>query len=198
MIDTLAHLIVAPLLTTLSLWTSPVVGQDDAVWPLDPRPEVVEGFAPPVQEWGAGHRGVDLRGSPGQPVRASLQGTVTFAGRLAGRGVVVVGHGDTRTTYQPVSATVAVGERVGVGERIGTLEIFGSHCWPATCLHWGLIDGGTYLNPLTLVGAGQVRLLPLLADRPVSVAPGPARSPRAQLFRPGDAPGGTPAVVGQW
>jgi hypothetical protein len=28
------------------------------------------------------------------------------------------------------------------------------------CLHWGLLRGATYLNPLTLVGAGPIRLLP--------------------------------------
>ena len=75
-----------------------------AVWPLLPAPEVVAGFDPPATRWGAGHRGVDLAGAPGQPVRAALAGTVTFAGSLAGRGVVVVDHGATRTTYEPVDA----------------------------------------------------------------------------------------------
>src|SRR3954449_10514353 len=74
-----------------------------AVWPLDPRPSLVTGFDPPTTPWGAGHRGVDLLGQPGQTVRAALAGTVTFAGTLAGRGVVVVSHGATRTTYEPVA-----------------------------------------------------------------------------------------------
>ena len=69
-----------------------------AVWPLDPQPEVVHGFDPPSTPWGSGHRGVDLLGNPGQQVRAALAGQVTFAGTLAGRGVVVVSHGTTRTT----------------------------------------------------------------------------------------------------
>ena len=54
-------------------------------------------------------------GTVGQPVRAALPGTVTFAGMLAGRGVVVVDHGATRTTYEPVAATVAVGTPVAAG-----------------------------------------------------------------------------------
>ena len=132
-----------------------------AVWPLDPVPEVVRGFDPPAVRGGVGHRGVDLAGSPGQPVRAALGGTVTYAGRLAGRGVVVVDHGLTRTTYEPVEATVHVGDRVAAGDRIGRLQSGGSHCAPAACLHWGWIDGEEYLDPLTLVGAGPVRLLPL-------------------------------------
>jgi len=137
-------------------------GQDPAgVWPLDPAPEVVAGFDPPDTPYGAGHRGVDLAASIGQPVRAAMSGTVTFAGALAGRGVVVVDHGATRTTYEPVEASVAVGATVKAGGRIGRLQLGGSHCFPRACLHWGWIEGETYLDPLLLVGAGPVRLLPL-------------------------------------
>lgn len=141
------------------------------VWPLAPVPAVVAGFDPPSSTWGAGHRGVDLLGSPGQPVRAALPGTVSFVGRIAGRGIVVVDHGDTRTTYEPVTATVDRGAVVAAGGRIGTLELAGSHCPPRACLHWGWIRGDTYLDPLRLVGAGPVRLLPLWRDGPVEAAP---------------------------
>ena len=135
-----------------------------AVWPLEPRPEVVESFNPPASQWAAGHRGVDLLGEKQQPVNAAQEGTITFAGLLAGRGVVVVSHGETRTTYEPVAANVEVGDVVLAGQTIGTLRTFGSHCWPRTCLHWGLLEGDTYLNPLTLVAAGPVRLLPLYSE----------------------------------
>lgn len=131
------------------------------VWPLDPVPEVVGDFAPPSDPYGAGHRGVDLVGSPGQSVRAALPGEVTFAGRLAGRGVVTVTHGDTRTTYEPVTAGVALGTAVAAGDVVGTLEAAGSHCAPRTCLHWGWLRGSEYLDPLRLVGGGPVRLVPL-------------------------------------
>ena len=131
------------------------------VWPLRPRPDVVDGFDPPATPWGSGHRGVDLGGHAGQEVHTALAGTVTFAGRLAGRGVVVVDHGGVRTTYEPVSADVQVGDQVAKGAVIGTLQRASSHCFPRACLHWGLIRGETYLNPLTLVGAGPIRLLPL-------------------------------------
>ncbi|HZJ06107.1 MAG TPA: M23 family metallopeptidase [Nocardioidaceae bacterium] len=145
---------------------------DLAVWPLTPRPAVVAGFDPPAQDWNAGHRGVDLRGAPGQTVRAARSGRISYAGLLAGRGVVVVSHGDTRTTYQPVASSVNVGDRVIAGQAIGALTTFGSHCWPLTCLHWGFLRGETYLNPLTLVGAAPVRLLPLYAPLPpVPLAP---------------------------
>ena len=149
-------------------------GADDPAgsWPLRPQPEVVARFDPPDVTWGTGHRGVDLAGSPGQPVLAALPGRVVFAGRIAGRGVVVVGHGDTRTTYEPVSARLMVGSPVTAGTVLGQLELVGSHCFPRACLHWGWVAGDTYLDPLRLVGAGPVRLLPLWRDQPVARAIG--------------------------
>jgi murein DD-endopeptidase MepM/ murein hydrolase activator NlpD len=145
-------------------------------WPLRPTPEVVTGFDPPDAPWGSGHRGVDLLGSVGQGVRAALAGTVSFAGVLAGRGVVVVVHGDTRTTYEPVEATVMVGQEIGRGEVIGHLQAVASHCPPRVCLHWGWLRGQTYLDPLDLIGHGEVRLLPLWRDVPVPLA-GPLVTP---------------------
>ncbi len=150
------------------LGAAPGAGSDDpvGVWPLRPQPDVVARFDPPTSPYGPGHRGVDLLGHAGQPVRAALAGTVTFAGMLAGRGVVVVSHADTRTTYEPVAARVSVGDAVGPGAVVGTLQPFASHCAPRVCLHWGWLRGDTYLDPLRLVGAGPVRLLPLWSDEP--------------------------------
>ena len=145
-------------------------------WPLRPAPEVVHAFDPPASPWGAGHRGVDLLGRPGQVVRSALPGTVSYAGVLAGRGVVVVTHGATRTTYEPVTAagSLSVGDPVGTGQRLGVLEAAPSHCAPRSCLHWGWLEGATYLDPLRLVGLGPVRLLPFLGEGSV---PGRATGP---------------------
>lgn len=170
------------LLLVLATLAAPPAAADiapsaEARWPLSPRPAVVERFDAPADPWGAGHRGVDLAGSLGQPVLAALPGRVSFAGRIAGRGVVVVSHGETRTTYEPVGAVVRLGQEVPAGQVIGTLEAVGSHCFPAACLHWGLIRGETYLDPLTLVGGGPVRLLPLAgagAAAPIAVTVGEA------------------------
>ncbi|MGI8644946.1 MAG: murein hydrolase activator EnvC family protein [Nocardioides sp.] len=140
------------------------------VWPLTPTPAVLVGFDPPDQPWGPGHRGVDLAGAAGQVVRAALAGTVRYAGRLAGRGVVVVDHGDTRTTYEPVIADVGVGSPVAAGQPIGNLEVAGGHCLPRVCLHWGWLQGEIYLDPLDLVGLTRVRLLPLAGAPPRSPA----------------------------
>lgn len=132
-------------------------------WPLDGAPEVVRGFQPPPEPWLAGHRGADLRGSPGDAVRAAGRGQVTFAGPVAGKPVVVVTHpGGLRTTYEPVVAEVSVGEEVAAGAVVGRLSAAGSHCFPLACLHWGLRRGEAYLDPLALLGAHlRVRLLPV-------------------------------------
>jgi hypothetical protein len=180
------------------------------VWPLQPPTTVVADFDPPSQVWGAGHRGVDLLGAPGQPVRSALAGTVRFAGIIAGRGVVVVDHGTTRTTYEPVVASVHRGDTVAAGQVVGSLGWLGSHCLPRTCLHWGLVEGEDhYLDPLTLVECGPrpVRLLPLAG----SIAPTPRCAPGSapgadSLSRPGarllirlaGVLAGMPGVVGRW
>jgi murein DD-endopeptidase MepM/ murein hydrolase activator NlpD len=143
------------------------------VWPLRPTPRVVRAFDPPDSTWGAGHRGVDLAGSLGQVVHTALAGRVTFAARLAGRGVVVVDHGSTRTTYEPVSASVRVGDVLARGQPIGALELAGSHCFPAACLHWGWKRHDTYLDPLQLVGGGPIVLLPLWQGVPSEPALAP-------------------------
>jgi hypothetical protein len=132
-----------------------------AGWPLQPRPEVVRGFELPANPWLPGHRGVDLAGRPGQPVLAATPGTITYAGPLAGRGVITITYGARRTTYEPVVPEVNVGTAVQTGTVIGHLSAAGSHCLPRACLHWGLLQAKQYLNPLTLLPNRPVRLLPL-------------------------------------
>jgi peptidase M23-like protein len=141
-------------------------------WPLSPDPVVVAAFRAPAQRWSPGHRGVDLLGSIGQPVMAIGAGTVSFAGVIAGRGVVVVGHGALRSTYQPVLASVRPGESVTAGDVLGTLVAVGSHCLPRVCLHLGVRRGADYLDPLSLLGSSEVRLKPLVGAAATSDAVG--------------------------
>jgi murein DD-endopeptidase MepM/ murein hydrolase activator NlpD len=132
---------------------------------------------------------VDLAGSPGQAVRAALPGTVGFVGSIGGKPVVTVLHGGRRTTYEPVVASVERGRTVAAGDVLGRLTTTDSHCFPAACLHWGLIrgtgDDQEYLDPLTLVGSGPVRLLPLWRDDPATARP-PWAPPLESWRRPVD------------
>ncbi|GII58981.1 hypothetical protein Pth03_73700 [Planotetraspora thailandica] len=122
---------------------------------------MVRRFDPPAQRWLAGHRGVDLAARPGTEVRAAGPGTVGFAGPIGGRGVVTILHADgLRTTYLPVRPVVRQGQAVTAGQAIGVLGGEKGHCREA-CLHWGLLWGDVYRDPLALFGAGQVRLLPM-------------------------------------
>lgn len=130
-------------------------------WPLPGRPAVVRGFDPPPQRFGRGHRGVDLAGVAGLPVLAAAAGSVRFAGPVAGRPVVSIQHdGRLRTTYEPVLPVVSPGDRVTAGQRIGTLQAGHPECGARACLHWGLLRGDEYLDPLQLLATGPLRLLP--------------------------------------
>lgn len=166
----LVPLLVGLLAVTLPS-VAPAAAADDPrgewSWPLSPQPVVVAAFDPPEHPYGPGHRGVDLAGSLGQPVRAVASGTVSFAGQVAGRGVVVVDHGRLRSTYEPVLRAVARGDEVVGGTVVGTLAVVGGHCLPAVCLHLGARDGDTYVDPLELLPPlGPVRLLPLAGGLP--------------------------------
>jgi murein DD-endopeptidase MepM/ murein hydrolase activator NlpD len=150
---------------------------------------VVRPFDPPPQPWLAGHRGVDLAAAPGTAVRAPGPGVVAFVGVIAGRGVLTVAHeGGLRTTYEPVTARVAVGRRVEAGAVLGVLD--GGHrgCPAPACLHWGLRRGAIYLDPLALLGLGRVRLLPLAAGT----------GPLAAFTLVAAAPGSPAAGLGRW
>jgi len=130
-------------------------------WPLAGNPTVTRRFDPPARRWLPGHRGVDLAGSPGAVVRAAGAGVVAFAGFVAGTGVVSIDHtGGLRTTYQPLAPAVSAGDRVAAGDPIGVLDPGHAGCPVPACLHWGVRQGQSYLDPLSLLGLGRLRLLP--------------------------------------
>ena len=162
-------------------WVAPVAG-----------PVVVRrSFAPPRVRWAAGHRGVDLASRAGAVVRAAGAGRLSFAGVLAGRGVLVVTHGALRTTYEPVRGLLPSGTAVAAGQAIALLEP--AHPGPArpgeSLLHWGLLRGATYLDPLSLLPRGPSRLVPVA----------PAEPPRGAHPRAAPAPdGGAGDGVAAW
>ncbi|MFE6224420.1 MULTISPECIES: M23 family metallopeptidase [unclassified Streptomyces] len=135
------------------------------LWPVGPpAPEVLRGWHPPPGPYAAGHRGVDLAAPPGTVVRAPAAGTVTFAGPVGGRGVVTLtlagtGAPPLRTTFSPVVPLARRGDRVAAGTPIAEVAP-GTHC-AASCLHWGLLRGRDYLDPLLLTARPRSRLLPV-------------------------------------
>lgn len=130
------------------------------VAPLPPPLHVLHGFAPPSSPYRAGDRGVDLVAAQGEAVRSAGDGVVGYAGLVGGKRVVTVVHdGGLRTTYEPVAASVRAGQQVRAGTVIGEVRGVRPQC-AVSCLHWGLLRGDAYLDPMSLL-AGPVRLLPL-------------------------------------
>lgn len=142
-------LLVGVLLAS-TCWAPPV----DAV--------VIDPFREPACAWCPGNRGLEYGTSPGTAVRAVAAGEVSFAGRVAGVGYVVVRHGDgLRATYGGVSSQLRTGMPVVAAMVIGTTE---------GTLHFGLRRGADYLDPAPFLGvvAGRARLVPVdgAAPRP--------------------------------
>ncbi len=115
---------------------------------------VLRAFDPPASRYGAGHRGVDLAAAPGEPVRAALDGIVSFSGTVVRVGWVTVDHGGgLSTTYGPLDPrSVRAGDRVESGQRLGRVAGGALH------LDWGARVGDVYIDPLSLLDRWQVHL----------------------------------------
>ena len=127
------------------------------VWPVNGP--VVRGFDPPEVFYASGHRGIDIAADTGTPVVSAAAGVVTFAGTINYVPMLTVTHDDgVRTTYQPVTPAVAQGDQMAAGAIIGYLQP--GHC-TSPCLHFGVLRGRDYLDPLQWLGpADDIRLLP--------------------------------------
>ncbi len=188
----------AVLLLSLSVgWPTPALAASPAGWrwPLAGVPTVLRPFQPPPTPYAAGHRGVDLGALPGAAILAAGNGVIGYAGRLAGRGVVTVIHGALRTTYEPVAAVVHAGQPVSAGEPIGRLQPPTGHCGAGrACLHWGLLRGTIYLNPLALLGLTHPILLPMFGAHAAIGARPPGLGTGSEVHLP--AAPAAPAAAG--
>ncbi len=137
--------------------------RDGAIWawPLAGAQAPLKPFDAPSKRWLPGHRGVDLAGFEGSPVRSVADGVVSYSGEINGVGIVSVLHSDgILSTYQPVLDPPARGRSVRQGQRLGSLGSQGGHCWPLNCLHLGARIGQDYIDPMLLLHAWEVSLLP--------------------------------------
>ncbi|PZE73765.1 hypothetical protein DEI82_12995 [Curtobacterium sp. MCBD17_019] len=135
---------------TASAWT----------WPV-PERVVLRPFEPPAHDYGAGHRGIDVRASVGTLALAPAAGTVVFAGPVAGRGVVTIDHGrGVRSSLDSVTPDVVVGTTVVAGTPVGRVAV--GHCPAAApCVHLGVRVDERYVDPLAyLAPAAWPVLLP--------------------------------------
>ncbi|UDY36865.1 murein hydrolase activator EnvC family protein [Dermatobacter hominis] len=132
----------APVGATTAVATGPYAPPVDA--------PVSDPFRPPSTPYGPGNRGLEYATVPGATARAIGAGTVTFAGRVAGRGVVTVEHPDgLRSSLTGlVEVRVAAGDRVALGDVLGTT---------AAVLHLGVRRGDVYQDPAALFVGGPPR-----------------------------------------
>ena len=116
---------------------------------------VVDGWRPPPGPYGAGNRGLDFATTAGDPIGATANGVVSFAGSVAGNRWVVIRHADgRRSSLGPLgSITVSTGALVVAGQTIGTAA--------TTAVHWGVREADVYVDPGTLLpvpGSAKGRL----------------------------------------
>ncbi|WP_152998224.1 M23 family metallopeptidase [Curtobacterium luteum] len=135
------------------------------VWPTGSR-VVVRPWEAPADDYSAGHRGVDVPAPIGTPVVAVADGTVSFAGAVAGRSVVSVDHGGGLvSTLDSVSPAVRTGDAVSQGGVVGRVAV--GHC-PATdpCVHLGARLDDRYVDPTPYLPAAAWPVLLPESDWP--------------------------------
>ncbi|HYT77789.1 MAG TPA: M23 family metallopeptidase [Actinomycetota bacterium] len=136
-------------------------------WPLPGR--VIRGFEPPPSPYEAGHRGIDIAAPFGSNVVASREGTVAFAGWVAGDLFISIDHADgVRTTYSWLSEVLVYkGQSVAREELIGRSG-HGHPELPEPHLHFGARVGSDYIDPMLLLEGADVsdliHLAPLAQD----------------------------------
>lgn len=129
-------------------------------WPLEENRAVARDYVAPADRYSAGHRGIDFAAEPGTEIHAVAEGTVTFAGMVAGRPVLTLEHQNGwKSSYEPVHTDLQAGTPVLPGAVVGTLAEPAGH-GPGSLLHLGARRDGEYVSPLLLLGAPGAVLLP--------------------------------------
>ncbi len=148
---------------------------------------IADPFRPPAGPYGAGNRGIEYDTEPGDPVRASADGIVVFAGPVAGTLHVTLRHVDgVRTSYSFLGAVdVVLGQRVGAGDGIG---ITGER------LHFGARSGDAYFDPASLFVGDEVEVELLPFEIPPGSTPQAEARALAQLAFDGGGGVGFPGV----
>lgn len=119
---------------------------------------VVRGFEPPSCTYCAGHRGVSVVVRDGAPMRAIADGTITFAGTVAGNLFVVLQFApDLRLTYGYLADTIdEEGSETATGDVVRAGEVLGHG---AQRVYLGVRRGHLPVDPTPYVGAKRARLV---------------------------------------
>ena len=113
------------------------------------RGSITSNYGP---RWGKVHKGIDIAGNIGDPVKAALDGKVVEAYYSSSYGnVIVVDHGSgIKTLYAHCSKLLAeFGEEIKKGDVIAKVGNTGRSTGPH--LHFELIVNGTSINPIKYI-----------------------------------------------
>ena len=130
-------------------------GSSGFIWPCPSSHRITSNFGPrpaPVPGASTYHKGIDIGASSGSPILAAASGRVTTAtySGSAGNYVVISHGGGVSTVYMHASALyVSEGQTVSRGQTIAAVGSTGYSSGPH--LHFGVIVGGSYVNPLNYV-----------------------------------------------
>jgi hypothetical protein len=145
--------ILLPVLLAFQVGVQPALAW---TWPVDGP--VLRPFSLGDDPYAGGqHRGIDVAGPLGAPVRAPAGGTVSFAGTVPGGGrtVTIQTTDGYSVTLLHLGAVEAVrSQAVGEGERIGTVGWSGELEHDQPYVHLGVrvtADSNGYVDPLTLL-----------------------------------------------
>ena len=189
-------------LVLLPVLLATLVGAPPALawtWPTDGP--VLQPFVLGDDPYAAGqHRGIDVAGVTGTPVRAPAGGTVSFAGTVPGGGRTVTiqtADGYAVTLLHLGALGVARGAVVGEGDAVGLLGSSGEPEHAGPYVHLGVrvaADPQGYLDPL--------RFLPLRPAVTGEVAapvvePEPAQAPETAEPAPDLGAGTPPGSAGE-
>jgi hypothetical protein len=183
-----------PVLFALQVGVQPALAW---TWPVDGP--VLRPFVLGDDPYAAGqHRGIDVGGAAGAPVRAAAGGIVSFAGTVPGGGRTVTiqtADGYSVTLVHLGSFTVARGSLVAEGDIVGSVGPSGEPELAEPYVHLGVrltADPNGYLDPL--------RFLPVraAASGPApEQEPAPVVQPAADEAAQGAGPNGEPAPAAE-
>jgi len=140
-----------------------------SIWPIDGR--LMGPFGQrtdPFSGEGEYHKGVDISGPTGTPVKAAADGVVTHADYFGGYGrLVIITHGNGIETYYAHLSRfdVIAGQEIRQGEILGRVGSTGRVTAPH--LHYEVRIGGTPVNPYRfLMRAAAAAVQPVKTDFP--------------------------------
>lgn len=122
-------------------WQEPLPSQD-LQWEAE--------YVAPKTEYGAGHRGVDLRLGLNSIIKAPAAGEISFVGLVVDRPVVTISTANGYlASFEPACTNLEVGDAVKAGSD------FAWHCAPETeyeyhcesCIHFSVRSAYGYLSP---------------------------------------------------